>query len=136
MAYVDRARPDDDVVDVWDDEIPGIVLDRLGQPRSAMITLRACFPRGIPNRMFCFDNDRRFSGVHAFRRTTHPTGVSYVYQGPSASRREVEAVFGAFSNPEYTITKDRETGPRAYTAWHKRTVRGGDFQKRHASRKI
>ena len=133
MAYVDRA---DSVVDVFDDEIPEIVLDRLGRPRSAIITLRACFPMCIPNRLFCFDNDRRFSGVYAFRRTTHPTGVSYVYQGPSASRKDVEAVFLAFSNPAYTITKDRESGPRAYTAWHKRTVRGNDFQKMHASRKI
>ena len=134
MSYVDRVG-DSDVVDVWEDEIPGVVLDRLGRPRSKTISLRACFPRGIPNRLFCVDNDRKFSRVYTFRRVTRPTGVHYVLGG-TAARPDVEAVFRAFSDPSYAITKDRERGPRAYTAWHGRTAKGPDFQEKQAERVV
>ena len=134
MAYRDRTK-DDDVVDVWDDEIPNMVLDRLGLPRSKKIALRACYPMGQPNRLYCFDNDRKFSDTHFFHRTETPTGTSYVLQG-NPPRENVERVLRAFSDPSYKITKDRETAPRKYTAWHARTAKGEDFRTNHAGRVI
>ena len=134
MAYRDRVAGDD-VVDVWDDEIPGMVLDRLGRPKCERIALRACFPMGVPNRLYCFDNDRKFSDTYMFHRTATPTGDLYVLQG-DANRADVNKVLRAFSDPSYTVTKDRHSAPRKYTAWHKRTVRGPDFRANHAKRII
>lgn len=134
MSYRDRVAVDD-IVDVWDDEIPNIVLDRLGHPKCERIALRACFPMGVPNRLYCFDNDRNFSDTYMFHRTATPTGHVYALQG-DAGRADVTKVMRAFSNPSYTVTKDRHNGPRKYTAWHRRTVRGPDFQANHAGRII
>lgn len=90
---------------------------------------------GVPNRLYCFDNDQKFSNAYMFHRTATSTGQQYVLQG-DASGTDVTKVFRAFSNPSYTITKDRHSALRKYTAWHKRTVRGPDFQANHAKRII
>ena len=72
-------------MDVWEDEIPGMVLDRLQRPRSHRIALRACFPRKEPNRLYCFDNDRDFSDYHTFERQARGTSTHYVLSSPSAT---------------------------------------------------
>ena len=107
---------EDDVVDVVNDEIPDEVLDRLDRPESERIALRAY-------------NDRAFSDYYTFKREEIDTSVHYFLSLDDADfeevRKEVEKVLDAFKNLDYTITKDKESNPRTYTAWNpRRTVRG------------
>ena len=148
----------DDVVDVVNDVIPDEVLDRLkteatgAWPRSEWIALRACFRRNTPfgakrpptNRLYCPDNDRQFSKYYTFKREKIGTSVHYFLSLDDADRKMVleellemvNKVFDAFINIRYTITKDKQSNPRAYTAWNPRTVGGNDFQVKYKQKAI